>query len=142
MEDYRNLRRRMISEKSATIQLDAPESIYSYKVPLTQIIYNLLDNALKYAREDIAPEVKVTITAHDQRWRISIQDNGIGIDEEQFENIFVLFQRLHTVDEYSGTGVGLAIVKKTIENLGGSITVTSQPEKGSTFTVELPILTP
>lgn len=142
LEDYRNLRRRMISEKSATIQLDAPDSIYCYRVPLTQILYNLLDNALKYAREDVAPKVRVCVTTNDQHCRITVLDNGIGIGEEYFEKVFVLFQRLHAADEYSGTGVGLAITKKTIENLGGSIKVTSEPGKGSTFIVELPILSP
>lgn len=142
IEDYRNLRRRMISEKSATIQLDATDSIYCYKVPLTQILYNLLDNALKYALEDVAPEVKVSVSNDDAYWQIAVHDNGIGISEEYFEKVFVLFQRLHAADEYSGTGVGLAITKKTIENLGGSIKVTSEPGKGSTFIAELPILSP
>ncbi len=138
LEDYRSLRKRLISESRTTIQLETPDSIFGYKVPFTQIVYNLLDNAIKYARKEVAPIVKITLSPQNGHWRIAVQDNGIGIEEEYFERIFTVFQRLHAANEYNGNGVGLAIVKKTLSTLGGTIRVESELNKGSTFYVEIP----
>jgi signal transduction histidine kinase len=138
IEDYRSLRHRLITHKSATVQLDTPVTISGYKVPLIQVLHNLIDNALKYSKEDVPPEVHISASENPGHWTFAVNDNGIGIDPEYFDKIFILFQRLHAEDEYDGTGMGLAIVKKVIENLGGKIRVESQPEKGSTFIFTLP----
>lgn len=131
--DYRNLRHRLIKEKSANIFLDTPMSIASYKAPLIQVLHNLIDNALKYSNEDVPPEVHISVSEQPDHWLFSVSDNGIGIEHEYFDKIFILFQRLHAADEYEGTGMGLAIVKKIVENLGGEIHIESEPGKGSTF---------
>lgn len=131
--DYRNLRNRVIKEKSASILLETPITVSSYKAPLIQALHNLIDNALKYSKDDVPPEVHISVSEQPDYWLFSVSDNGIGIEEEYFDKIFILFQRLHAADKYEGTGLGLSIVKKIVESLGGKIQVESEPGKGSTF---------
>lgn len=133
VSEFCEIHKNEIETKKATfIYNDLPE-INSYRTSVTQIFNNLLDNALKYCKED-TPLV-VTINAEDKHdyWQFSITDNGIGIPERSFEEIFVIFRRLHGREKYIGTGIGLSIVKKNIEKLNGSIWVTSSPELGTTF---------
>ena len=107
--------------------------IYTYKTLLLQVFQNLVSNALKYCRSNVVPQINITVAEHTNAWQFSVADNGIGISAEYFEKIFVLFQRLHSKDAFSGTGIGLAITKKIIENQGGEIWVESQEGEGSTF---------
>ena len=93
---------------------------------------NLLGNAIKY-RGDKQPEIKVTAERQGDDWVFSISDNGIGIDPQFFDRIFTIFQRLHTRDEYSGTGIGLALCKRIIDRHNGKIWVESKPGQGSIF---------
>ena len=104
---------------------------------LRSVIYNLLSNALKYRSPERPLRVQLTCAQVGQRVQLRVQDNGLGLDERQQSRLFGLFQRLHTHVE--GTGIGLYMVKKMVENVGGSITVQSQLGVGSTFTVYLPI---
>lgn len=105
---------------------------------LTQVIANLLVNALKFVRPGQRPEISVWSTMRDGKVRLHIRDNGIGISKEHQDKIFGLFQRLHDHGSYPGTGIGLAIVLKGVERMGGSVGVESALENGSCFWVELP----
>lgn len=107
--------------------------IRHYIAPVTQVFNNLLNNALKYRKPDVPPEITVEARPVNDAWEICIRDNGIGIEPEYLQKIFVIFQRLHTKENYPGTGIGLAVVKKVVENQGGRIWVTSEPGKGSAF---------
>ncbi|MCR9055118.1 MAG: sensor histidine kinase [Phaeodactylibacter xiamenensis] len=104
---------------------------------LSILCMNLLDNAIKYNTTG-HPAVEVSASALSAKWVIAFKDNGIGIPAEFQEKVFDMFQRLHPPDQYSGTGIGLAMCKKVAERLGGKITLRSQPGKGSTFLVALP----
>lgn len=104
---------------------------------LTQLFQNLLSNAIKF-RSEKPPIVRVEATREDDGWDFTVTDNGIGIQAEYFERIFVIFQRLHTRSEFPGTGIGLAICKKIVERHGGHIRVTSQPGAGTSFHFSIP----
>lgn len=106
---------------------------------LAQVFRNLISNAIKF-RDEEPPRVRVTAEAGDGVWRIGVQDNGIGIDPEYFDRVFVVFKRLNTRREYGGAGIGLALCRKIVEHHGGRIELESEPGVGSTFTVVLPIL--
>jgi PAS domain S-box-containing protein len=107
---------------------------------LEQLFQNLLSNALKFS-SDAAPQVNIALDRQDDHWVISISDNGIGIAPEHTERIFAIFQRLHSIDEYEGTGIGLAVCKKIVERHHGSIWVESTPGEGTTFFFSLPVST-
>ncbi|RYY20528.1 MAG: PAS domain S-box protein [Chitinophagaceae bacterium] len=127
-----------IDESQAIINVSKLPTIASYRTPLEQVFQNLISNALKYRREGIPPIVDINWKENNQDWIFSVSDNGIGIAEEHFERVFVIFQRLHHRDKYSGTGIGLAIVKKIITNLGGKIWVEPRKESGTTFVFTIP----
>jgi len=127
-----------IGQSGAVVTHDPLPSITTDETQLTQVFQNLVGNAIKY-RSDETPRVHVSATKNgDTEWIFSVRDNGLGIDPQYFERIFILFQRLHGRHEFGGTGIGLAICKKVLERLGGRIWVESQPEKGSTFYFALP----
>ena len=104
---------------------------------LTQCISNLLGNALKFVREGEAPRVVVRSEKRSENVRLWIEDSGIGIRPEYQDRIFGLFKRLHHVDQYPGTGVGLAVVKRAVERMRGTVGVESEYGKGSRFWIEL-----
>lgn len=125
-----------IHESGALITADALPVVVGDPMRLSQVFKNLIGNAIKY-RSDHAPEVHVSSKADGPEHVICINDNGIGIDPKYFENIFVLFKRLHGRDR-AGSGVGLAICKEIVEHHGGRIWVESEPGKGSRFCFTLP----
>jgi PAS domain S-box-containing protein len=127
-----------IAQSSAVVSYDALPVIRTDETQLTQVFQNLVGNAIKYHGTEV-PHVHVSATKNGgNEWTFSVRDNGLGIDSQYFDRIFILFQRLHGRDEFDGTGIGLAICKKILERLGGRIWVESQPEKGSTFYFALP----
>lgn len=138
IEEYCILHKKIILEKEVTIDYQNLPKIEGYSTPLTQVFNNLLDNAIKYSKTDVAPKIEIQATEYPAYWEFSVRDNGIGIEADYFNKIFIIFQRLHDKDSYEGTGMGLAIVKKIIEALDGKIWVTSQPGKGSTFFFTVP----
>jgi len=126
-----------ITESRAHVRCDPLPTVMGDAVQMTQLFQNLIDNAIKFQREH-SPEIYIHAELEDGFWRLSVQDNGIGIGPEYFERIFVMFQRLHSRSRYSGTGIGLALCKKIVEHHGGRIWVESLPGRGSTFIFTLP----
>ncbi|GHO45299.1 hybrid sensor histidine kinase/response regulator [Ktedonospora formicarum] len=129
-----------VSETGASIIL-APDLPYVQGDPTlaNQVFVNLLDNALTYHQPEVKPRVEIS-TRVDGAWiTILMKDNGIGIALKHWEKIFNLFQRLHGDDEYAGTGIGLAIVRKAVELMSGQVWVESEVGQGSTFHVKLPL---
>ncbi|RYE38725.1 MAG: PAS domain-containing sensor histidine kinase, partial [Sphingobacteriales bacterium] len=131
-----------IEEKKAIIQVDTLPVVNGYRRQLQQLFQNLISNALKYSKADVAPRIEIStkkVTENGKPYHlVAIKDNGIGFDPAYADKIFQMFTRLHGKSEYNGTGVGLSIVKKVVQNHHGFITVESSPGVGSTFSVLLP----
>jgi PAS domain S-box-containing protein len=128
-----------IRESRAEITVGALPVLQGHALELRQLFQNLLGNALKFRRPGVAPRIAVTAQPGEaNRWLFAVRDNGIGIEEQYREKIFIIFQRLHKRDEYGGTGIGLAHCKKIVELHGGEIRVESKPGEGSVFYFTLP----
>jgi signal transduction histidine kinase len=125
-----------IAESGALVTHDPLPTIVADATQLGQLFQNLIGNAIKF-RGDAQPQVHVSATLRNQQWLFSVRDNGIGLEPQYADRIFVIFQRLHVRGEYSGTGIGLAICKKIVERHGGKIWVESELGKGSTFSFTL-----
>jgi PAS domain S-box-containing protein len=127
-----------IAQSGAAVTHDALPGIIMDELQLTQIFQNLIGNAIKYRGAEF-PRVHVScITSDSSEWIFSVRDNGLGIDSQYFEKIFVLFQRLHLREEFEGTGIGLSICKKLLNRIGGRVWVASQLQEGSTFSFSVP----
>jgi PAS domain S-box-containing protein len=129
---------KQIEELHASIKYDELPTIITHKTPIRQLFQNIIGNSLKYHRSGVPPIIEIKCHDKNEYWEFSISDNGIGIESDYHEKIFVIFQRLHNKDEYSGTGIGLAICRKIIESLGGKIWITSVLNEGSTFYFTIP----
>ncbi len=128
-----------VKETGGKVEVGVLEKISADPLQMRQLFQNLIGNALKYRKKEVPPVVKVIPSMEDKHfYEIKIEDNGIGFDEKYKDRIFAPFQRLHTREEYEGTGIGLAICKKIVERHGGVLEVHSQPEAGSTFIIRLP----
>ncbi|GCE13324.1 hybrid sensor histidine kinase/response regulator [Tengunoibacter tsumagoiensis] len=131
--------RRQANGEDASITLDERmPMVYGDPTLINQIFMNLIDNALTYVPPGVIAEIKISAREEKSFVTICVEDNGIGIPPKQYERIFAIFQRLHGDDLYPGTGIGLAIVKKATELLGGQVWVEPGPEQGSRFFVRLP----
>ncbi len=126
-----------IEESHAVVTHDQLPTVLGDESQLIQLFQNLVGNAIKF-RGDGAPIIHVGVEETPEDWVFSVRDNGVGIDMKYAERIFTIFQRLHAREEYPGTGIGLAVVKKIVERHGGRIWVESTPAKGSTFYFTLP----
>lgn len=140
-----------IQEKKAKVSIDKLPSVYVNPVLIKSLFQNLISNSLKYSRDNVTAEIKISggidksYKLNDQQsestkyCRIYVQDNGIGFDQQYAEQIFTMFTRLHVNTEYAGTGIGLAICKKIVEEHSGYISAKSEINKGTIFTISLPV---
>ena len=128
----------LVQENTAVITHDPLPQLEVDPSQLRTLLQNLISNALKFHGEE-PPQVHVGVERQGDEWLFSVADNGIGIEEQYLERIFVIFQRLHTKETYPGTGIGLAICKKVVENHNGRIWLTSTPGQGTTFYFTLPV---
>jgi len=126
-------------EVKGTVIYEEMPSIVADEPQMTQLFQNLIGNALKFHGVE-APRVEISAAKEGTDWMFSVRDNGIGIDPQYKDRIFEIFQRLHTREEYSGTGIGLAIAKKIVQRHGGRIWVDSEPGKGTTFRFTIPAM--
>ncbi|PAU92746.1 hypothetical protein CK503_15390 [Aliifodinibius salipaludis] len=133
LQEILKLEHTTIKENNANIVFDNLPVIEASKTPMQQVFQNLINNAIKYHKPGTKPIVKIESKEADNYWEFSVTDNGIGIRDEFQDTIFTIFQRLHTQNEYPGTGIGLSVSKKIIEKHGGKIWVKSEIGEGSTF---------
>jgi light-regulated signal transduction histidine kinase (bacteriophytochrome) len=128
-----------LASSSAEITSDPLPSVCVHATHLKQLFQNLIGNAIKYRSNERKALVHVSAQKQNESWIFAVRDNGIGIEPEYKEQIFGLFARLHTGEEYSGTGIGLAICQRIVERYHGRIWVESEPGQGSTFRFSIPV---
>ncbi|SFG48043.1 PAS domain S-box-containing protein [Halopelagius inordinatus] len=126
-----------IEETDAEITSEELPRVRGDASQLRQVFQNLLDNAIEYSG-DGPPRVDITAEREGAYWRVSVSDEGIGIDPEHTDRVFEVFQRLHTRDEHDGTGIGLSLCRRIVERHGGTVRVDSEPGEGATFSFTLP----
>jgi light-regulated signal transduction histidine kinase (bacteriophytochrome) len=122
-----------IKESGAKVSHDTLPMVQAIPTQLMLLFQNLVANAIKFRDSDRPVQIHVGAEPRGDAWLLSVRDNGIGIDPQYFERIFLIFQRLHTRVEYPGTGIGLALCKRIVEQHGGRIWVESVPSIGTTF---------
>ena len=127
-----------ITETGAVISADSLPVVFSNPAEMIQLLQNLIGNALKYRREDVAPVITISSSRHERSWEITVEDNGIGIRPEYAETVFLPFRRLHG-REIPGTGIGLALCRRIVERHGGRIWVDSARNGGSAFHFTVPV---
>lgn len=127
-----------VRSSGATVEAGPLPTVSVHRMHLQQLFQNLIGNAIKYRSKDRVPHIRVAAEQRDGVWQFSISDNGIGIKPEYRETVFGLFKRLHGGDEYSGTGIGLAICQRIVDRYGGRIWLESELGEGSTFFFTLP----
>ena len=126
-----------VIESSAQVMVQALPAVIGERGQLVQLFQNLLANALKYC-QGRAPVIEVSARRGAAEWTFQVADNGIGIAPQHLARIFEVFKRLHTMQEYSGNGIGLAICERIVNNHGGRMWVDSEPGRGSTFFFSIP----
>jgi PAS domain S-box-containing protein len=127
------------SKSKANFIVDTLPIIHAIPDQMKQLFANLLSNAVKYRNPSFSPEIRIHSKKENDHWQITVTDNGIGFEPQFADKIFELFQRLHTRFEYEGTGIGLAICKKIVQNHQGIIRAFGTPGKGSSFEINLPV---
>ena len=128
-----------INETNAEITSEPlPEDVYGDPVQIAQLLENLIANAIKFRKDDVAPQVHVSCQHQEGAWSFAVADNGVGIRSRYQDRIFGMFKRAHKRSKYPGTGIGLAMCSKIVERHGGSIWVESEVGEGSTFRFTIP----
>lgn len=127
-----------IKESGAVIKAENLPVLKAYPIELELLFQNLIGNAIKFRKKEATPEINIKAKKREHEWEFSFADNGIGIDEKHFEKIFLLFQRLHSRDNYAGSGIGLSHCKKIVELHKGRIWIESKPGEGSVFYFTIP----
>jgi light-regulated signal transduction histidine kinase (bacteriophytochrome) len=122
-----------IKETSTEIKTGPLPVFYGYPTEIKLLFQNLIINAIKFRKKEVSPRIKIDAVRNNGHWKFACNDNGIGIEREHRDRIFIIFQRLHTRTEYEGSGIGLAHCKKIVELHGGRIWIESEPGEGSTF---------
>lgn len=138
IEEVSEVLQESIRKTEAKISYSVLPVVFGIRSQLNQLFQNLIENAIKFQKPDVAPVVEIRCEDQGEFWKFYVSDNGIGIDPKYVERIFAMFQRLHTREEYAGTGIGLAVCKKIVEFHGGKIGVESAEGKGSNFFFSLP----
>lgn len=138
IDEVKTLNKHAIELSSAKITYPELPTIVAYRSPIIQLFQNLISNAIKYQRTNVSPQIDIQFTSKQKMLEFRVMDNGIGIHPDFHDKVFTVFQRLHAREEYSGTGIGLAIVKKVVTQLGGKVWIKSSPGEGSTFYFTLP----
>ncbi|HET8690207.1 MAG TPA: ATP-binding protein [Candidatus Saccharimonadales bacterium] len=128
----------LISDNHGKVTVDKLPTVLADGTHMRQLFQNLIANAIKFHRDGVDPEVKISHKSASDFYEITVKDNGIGFDEKYLDRIFTVFQRLHSREAYSGTGIGLAVCQKIVQRYGGIITAKSRPGHGSTFIIRLP----
>ena len=127
-----------IQEHEAIVKVAELPEVSGYEAELHLLFQNLINNAIKFRKSDEVPHIEISSVKTRKFWKISVKDNGIGMNPGYHDKVFTIFQRLHTREQYEGTGIGLAICKKIVENHGGSIWFDSVEGRGTTFHIKLP----
>ena len=133
LEEVKRLYESNIKEKLAVVTFDLMPMVNVSRVAISQVFQNLIGNALKYQTKGVRPIIHISVNDISSHWQFSVKDNGIGISEENHEKVFKIFNRLHNKQEFSGTGIGLSIVKRIVEHNQGKIWIESTKGVGSTF---------
>jgi light-regulated signal transduction histidine kinase (bacteriophytochrome) len=128
-----------IADSGARIDVAEMPRVTGVRLQLTQLLQNIIGNAIKFRRDGVVPRISISAAPDGAMWRFTIEDNGIGIEKEYLDRVFLIFQRLHERNKYPGTGIGLAIAKKVIEHHGGRIWIESTPGQGSRLNFTLPV---
>lgn len=141
MDEVKREFQHRIDELSGSLTWEFLPTVQGSTVAIRTVLRNLVANALKYHRTGHPPVVRVSVAQRENKWCIAVDDNGIGIDPAFYEQVFIIFQRLHGRSEYDGSGIGLATCKRLVEKWGGRIGVTSKPGEGSQFYFTIPRVT-
>lgn len=138
LSEVKGLLRDVIRETGTELNVESLPTMRGYPVALRTLFMNLISNGIKYQSSGQAAKIHVESTDAGDKWEIRVSDNGIGIAKEYHDEIFKLFKRLHTSDQYPGTGLGLSTCKRIVDEHGGSIAIDSTVNEGSTFIVTFP----
>lgn len=140
IEDVKILLKSSIEENKVKLKVGELPSLMGTSSAYRQVFQNIISNSIKYRKKDESPIINIYAKEEEEGWVLYFEDNGIGINPKYHDKIFEIFQRLHSRESYSGTGIGLAICKKIVENLDGFLEIDSEEERGSTFMMRLPKL--